>query len=161
MDERNEDEGHRLVPASSVTIDTIDRMLNEATDDSAMKDFGIARANLLTLIESGKTAMVDLLDLAKRSHHPQAYVALSKLIEIMIAANKALLEEQMKLRELKNVEVRHTAGRTIENGPKTLNQTAIFVGSTAQFQRAVGQLMKNIGSNDENNNDGSIEGDIE
>lgn len=136
MDEEN----GGLIPKKDAIIE---RILDDAHDDSALSDFQMVRSNLHTLIGHGETAVEELVDLAKRSGHPQVYAVLAKFIDTMVEANKAILDEQAKLRTLKDLSVRHVK----EINPT--HQTAIFVGSTAQFQKAVGKLMKNIDNDKE------------
>lgn len=116
----------------------IDNLMMDALDDSAGKDFEFARGNLKEVIEKGNLAIADLQILAERSQIPRAYEVLAKMIDSMVGANKELLELQSKIRSIKDVSAK------VNGGPKTVNQTAIFVGSTAELQKNLKKTLKNM-----------------
>lgn len=118
--------------------DTIDNLMIDALDDSAGKDFEFARANLREVIEKGSLSLDTLSMLAERSQHPRAYEVLAKTIDSIVNANEKLLELQVKIRNIKDVSTK------VAGGPKTVNQTAIFVGSTADLQRNLKKTLKNM-----------------
>jgi len=118
----------------------IDNLMMDALDDSAGKDFEFARSNLKEVIEKGSLAIADLQILAERSQVPRAYEVLAKMMDSMVGANKELLELQSKIRSIKDVSAKVNGG----GGPKTVNQTAIFVGSTAELQKNLKKTLKNM-----------------
>lgn len=122
------------------TREIIDSLMLEALDDSAGKDFEFARANLRVLIEKGNLSVDNLYVLAERSQHPAAYAVLAKVIDTLVSANEKLLGLQEKIRAIKDVSIRISE----VNLGKTVNQTAIFVGSTADLQRTLKRRNMNI-----------------
>jgi hypothetical protein len=100
-------------------------------DDSVLKDFETARSNILTMLESGSLSVGKLADLAERSQNARTYEVLYCFISSMVQANKELLEIQSKIRELKDPDT------SSNMNAKTINQTAIFCGSTAELQKVM------------------------
>jgi hypothetical protein len=126
------------IPPSSKNI--IDNLMSDALDDSASKDFEFARANLRNLIEKGNMTVDNLVQLAEASQHPGVYSVLAKTIDSIVAANKELLDLQSKIRTIKDVSAKVNGG----SSPKTVNQTAIFVGSTSDLQRTLKKTLKGM-----------------
>ena len=116
----------------------VSTIIADAHNDSARQDFETARANVLTMIESGGEAIDTLSEIATSSQHPRAFEVLAKLIDTTLQANKDLLELQTKIREISAIDT-----PTNENA-KTINNN-LFVGSTAELQQVI-ENMKNGGS---------------
>jgi hypothetical protein len=125
----------------------IDNLMIDALDDSAGKDFDFARANLKEVIEKGSLSLDNLAMLAERSQHPRAYEVLAKTIDSLVNANEKLLDLQLKIRQVKDVSAK------VNGGNKTVNQTAIFVGSTAELQRNLKKTLKNMNMIEEEEKD--------
>jgi hypothetical protein len=137
----------KIPPASR---EVIDNLMIDALDDSAGKDFEFARANLRNLIEKGNLTIDNLVQLAEASQHPGVYGVLAKTIDSIVAANKELLNLQTTIRTIKDVSSKVNGG----GGPKTVNQTAIFVGSTADLQRTLKKTLKGMNMIDPTNPQG-------
>lgn len=116
-------------------IDLIDKMLVEAHDDSASKDFEYSRSNLYEMIEGGKEAMFKLAEIASSSQHPRAFEVYGKLMDTMIHANEKLLDMQEKIRDIK-----HADSPVNEKAKSVTNN--LFVGSTAELQRMIKDMNK-------------------
>lgn len=133
-----------ITPASR---EVIDNLLIESLNDSAGKDFEFARANLREVIEKGNMSLDSLYTLAERSQHPRAYEVLAKTIDSIVNANDKLMDLQAKIRLIKDVGAR-------VNGPaKVHNQTAIFVGSTAELQKNLKKTLKTMNMIEEDKED--------
>ena len=90
-----------------------------------------SKENLQGIIDQGKEAMEEILNIAKAGQHPRAFEVYGTLLKNMVDANKELLGIQKQMREMdKKKEVNNT------NIDK-----AIFVGSTADL----GKLLKDNG----------------
>jgi len=118
-----------------MTQEAIDKMLVEAHNDSASRDFEYVRANIINLIETQKISVDRLTDLADRSQHARVYEVLAKFIDSFVCTNKQLLDFQDQIRNLKDVSA------SINGGPRTINQTAIFVGTTSDLQKQIKSMM--------------------
>lgn len=116
-------------------IDLIDKMLTDAQDDSASKDFEFSRGNLYEMIQDGKEAMFKLAEIASSSQHPRAFEVYAKLMDTMIHANEKLLDMQEKIRDIK-----HADAPVSEKAKSVTNN--LFVGSTAELQRMIKDMNK-------------------
>jgi hypothetical protein len=129
MDEEDNDPIGKAIGVTQVNP-VLDRILNDSHDASVSKDFEMARANVYEIIESGKAAFMDLAQLASQSQNPQMYAVMVKMIDSLVLANKQLLDLQNTVKDIKGSSPKGS-------GPHTVNQTAIFMGSTAELQKAI------------------------
>lgn len=120
---------------SQSRISIIDDLLADSHNDSAMKDFEKARANILELIENGKSALTSLGEISSSSQHPRSYEVYAKLMDTLIQANEKLLSLQTKIREIKQGE------EPINKAAKTINNN-LFVGSTSELQKMIEEMKK-------------------
>jgi uncharacterized protein YukE len=92
-----------------------------------------SKENIQEIIDSGKNAMEEILQIAKAGQHPRAFEVYATLLKNMTEANDRLLKIQKEIRDMdKKKEVNHT------NIDK-----AIFVGSTAELSK----FLKDNGNN--------------
>jgi hypothetical protein len=95
----------------------LDQDLNDAYQQS--------KENLQEIIDQGKEAMEDMLQIARASEHPRAFEVYSTILKNVVDANKELINMQKQMREM--------------NSKKETNNTsidkAIFVGSTAELSK--------------------------
>jgi hypothetical protein len=111
-----------------------------ANDEVLEQDLGDAyqqsKENLQGIIDQGKEAMEEILEIAKAGQHPRAFEVYGGLLKNMVDANKELLSIQKQMREMSGIK-------------NETNQTnidkAIFVGSTSELSK----LLKNNGSQKE------------
>jgi hypothetical protein len=113
--------------------DAVKVMMAEAHNDSASADFETARANVLTVIESGQEAISTLSEIANSSQHPRAFEVLAKLMDTVLNANKDLLDLQTKIRGIQAIDA------PINGNAKTINNN-LFVGSTAELQKVLADM---------------------
>ena len=105
----SEDTVQDLVPINNSVV----------TDDA---DF--ARSNIKNLINSGSSALNNLLTVAKDSQQPRAYEVAATLIKNLTDLNKDLMEIQKRKQDL--------TGESTKN--KNINvDKAVFVGSTTEL----------------------------
>ena len=116
-------------------IDFIDKLLIDGLDDSATKDFELARSNMHEMINEGKEAMIKLAEIASSSQHPRAFEVYAKLMDTMMNANERLLDLQEKIREIKH------ADSPINDKAKSVTNN-LFVGSTAELQKMIKDMNK-------------------
>lgn len=113
-----------IVPMQEV-LPKVQKQSPQEVDD----DYHYARVNMINVIDKGKEALDDMLDVAQQSQQPRAYEVIATLIKTLSDSNKDLLELSKKAKELKKDQ---------DDGPKTVNNN-LFVGSTAELQK----LLKN------------------
>jgi hypothetical protein len=85
-----------------------------------------SKENLQGIIDQGKEAMEDILEIAKAGQHPRAFEVYGTLLKNMVDANKELLSIQKQMREM-DEDKKKQSGTTIDK--------AIFVGSTNELNK--------------------------
>lgn len=99
------------------------------------KDYEYTRGQLYDLIEKGQEAVQGALEVAQESGHPRAYeVAVNAMKQVSDMTDK-LIDLQKKMKDL-DAPVKG-------KGPTTVNNT-MFVGSTADLQKMLKEMNKNI-----------------
>lgn len=92
------------------------------------------RENLQDLIDHGKDAMDEMLQIAKAGQHPRAFEVYGKLLDSVVSANKELLSIQKQMRDMNGIK-------------KEVNNTnidkAVFVGSTDDLAKFLKNESKN------------------
>jgi len=81
--------------------------------------------NLQDLIDQGKEAMDEILNIAKAGQHPRAFEVYGTLLKNVVDANKELLAVQKQMRTMD--------GKQKDGNTKI--DKAIFVGSTAELNK--------------------------
>jgi len=87
-----------------------------------------SKDNLQDLIDQGKEAMVEILEIAKAGQHPRAFEVYGTLLKNMVDANKELLNIQKQMRDMD--------GKKKSEGDTKIDK-AIFVGSTAELSKLI------------------------
>ncbi len=95
------------------------------------KDYEYTRANLYSLIEKGQEAINGILELAGESDSPRAYEVAGQLIKSVGDVSDKLMDLQKKLKDVEETSTKTT--NTVNNN------TALFVGSTAELSKLLKQ----------------------
>ena len=100
-------------------------------DDNENNDFKYARENLYHIIERGRDAMDELLEIAKAEESPRAFEVFGQLLKNMTDSQEKLMELHQKKQKLENDGERQevTKAQNVTN--------ALFVGSTAELLKLV------------------------
>jgi hypothetical protein len=85
-----------------------------------------SKENLQGIIDQGKEAMDEILQIAKVGQHPRAFEVYGTILKNMVDANKELLAIQKQMREMEGIK-KETNNTTIDK--------AIFVGSTSELSK--------------------------
>jgi t-SNARE complex subunit (syntaxin) len=112
-----------VVPKKETT-ELIDTNLEEDLTDA----YEQTKSNLQDLIDQGKDAMEEILQIAKAGQHPRAFEVYGTLLKNVVDANKELLAVQKQMREMDK-----------KNAPSgsTHIDKAIFVGSTSELNKLI------------------------
>ena len=94
--------------------------------DNVQNDYDYSRETLYELIEKGKDALENMIEVARESEHPRAYEVLSGLIKNVSDTNDKLMDLNKKQRQMDEKE----QVKQVEN-----TQNNYFMGSTADIQR--------------------------
>jgi len=102
------------------------------SEDNLKEDLADAyeqtKANLQDLIDQGKDAMEEILQVAKNSQHPRAFEVYGTLLKNVVDANKELLSVQKQMRDMDK--------KNSPTGSTTIDK-AIFVGSTSELNKLI------------------------
>lgn len=96
-------------------------------------EYNYAQRNLHDIINKGQQVLDHFIEVAKTDIKARDYEVVGSLVKTLVDANKDLLELKGKHQDLKGE--KKQAG----SGPKNVTN-AVFVGSTAELQKALKQL---------------------
>lgn len=97
------------------------------SDSSNIKnDYDYSRETYYDLINKGRDALEDMIEVARSSEHPRAYEVLSGMIKNVSDVNDKLMDLNKKNKDINVVENKPQLGNTTNN---------LFVGSTTELQR--------------------------
>jgi predicted house-cleaning noncanonical NTP pyrophosphatase (MazG superfamily) len=118
-------------------VDSVPIVING--DDTKENDFQYARENLYDIIEKGRDAMEELLEIAKAEESPRAFEVFGQLLKNMTDSQETLMDLHQKKQKLENAGERQevTQAQNITN--------ALFVGSTADLLKLVKKETKENG----------------
>ena len=102
-------------------------------------DFQYARENMYDIIEKGRDAMEELLEIAKAEESPRAFEVFGQLLKNMSDSQEKLMELHQKKQKLESDGDRQevTRAQNVTN--------ALFVGSTADLLKLVKKEVKQDG----------------
>ena len=100
-------------------------------DGDKDSDFQYARENMYHIIERGRDAMDELLEIAKAEESPRAFEVFGQLLKNMTDSQEKLMELHQKKQKIENDGERQevTKAQNVTN--------ALFVGSTAELLKLV------------------------
>ena len=104
--------------------------------DNVQNDYDYSRETLYELIEKGKDALENMIEVARESEHPRAYEVLSGLIKNVSDTNDKLMDLNKKNKDINMKEEPKQLGGTTNNN--------VFIGSTADLQRMLNGGEDNI-----------------
>ena len=122
------------IPKSEVkvinpTVENVPTVID--SNENKDNDFQYARENLYDIIEKGRDAMEELLEIAKAEESPRAFEVFGQLLKSMTDTQSTLMELHQKKQKLENDGDRQEVSRA-------QNVTnALFVGSTADLLKLV------------------------
>lgn len=110
-------------------LPTVTTKYNEPDIEQDLNDaYQQSKENLQGIIDQGKEAMEEILNVAKAGQHPRAFEVYGTILKNMVDANKELLNIQKQIREMD--------GKKKETNNTTIDK-AIFVGSTAELSKLI------------------------
>ena len=127
--ETREDEEHLPVEVEETEINPPAVLTDTAQEN--LDDLEKVRSNIEDVMENGKDAMKEMLEIAKQSEHPRAFEVVSTLMKTVLDANKDYEDISSKKRFVKD-EI---------NGPKEAAQTNVtnnnLIVSTADLLKMI------------------------
>lgn len=104
-----------------------------SSDDKIEYDYDRTRSNLHSLLAQGQDALLHALDVAKQSEHPRAFEVVGNMVKQLADVNSQLLDLSEKRQKLVQKK---------EDKPATVNNNAIFVGSTSDLKKMIDDMNK-------------------
>lgn len=101
--------------------------------DRSKTDYEYSRDTLYDLIQKGRDALEDMIEVARESEHPRAFEVLSGLIKNVADVNDKLMDLNKKHRDISTKETLQIPGSTTNN---------LFVGSTTELQKMLHDNIK-------------------
>ena len=127
--ELGEDIPKNDVKVINATVENVPTVID--SNGNKDNDFQYARENLYDIIEKGRDAMEELLEIAKAEESPRAFEVFGQLLKNMTDTQSTLMELHQKKQKLENDGDRQEVSRA-------QNVTnALFVGSTADLLKLV------------------------
>lgn len=114
-------------------------VFNNDLEKDFMDDYKTARANIDGLIEQGKDALNNILEIAKETEQARSFEVAATLLRDLVNANQSLIAMHKSVRDISNF--KSTQNNPL-NGDTTINNT-LFVGSTAELSKLVKELKQN------------------
>ena len=111
------------------TESAVEKPVRTDSDEQVKKDYEYTRGNLYSIIEKGQESLDGIMELAQQSDSPRAYEVAGQLIKNVSDATDKLIDLQKKMKELNKD----------EDGPKSVTNNALFVGSTAELAKFLKQ----------------------
>jgi hypothetical protein len=123
-----------VTPTTPITIETkkketlpiVDNEKEQELQQDLTDAYAQSKENLQGIIDQGKEAMGEILEIAKAGQHPRAFEVYGTLLKNMVDANKELLTIQKQIRELEGIK-KESTGTNIDK--------AIFIGSTSELSK--------------------------
>ena len=100
--------------------------VSQTGEEKVDKDYVTVRKNLYELIDTGKDAVQNILDVAKAGDSPRAYEVVAQLLKTVSEMNKDVLDVHDKVKKIKEDKYNLTQKNTTNN--------TIYVGSTSELQ---------------------------
>lgn len=111
--------------------------VQQREEEDIKDDFELTKSNLKSLLAQGESALEHAIEVAKSSEHPRAFEVVSNMIKQLADVNEQLLNLYNKKKQLEKVEDKNQA-----NSAQTINNTAVFVGSTSELNRILENMNK-------------------
>lgn len=96
-------------------------------------DYVNVRDNLYDLMETGREALLDMLEVAKQSEHPRAYEVVGNIMKQLADMNQQLLDIHQQKQKLDLPNKKEQTGNVTTNN-------AIFVGSTNDLSKFLNNM---------------------
>jgi hypothetical protein len=99
-------------------------------------DFDHVRGNIKELLSTGRSALYDMIEVAKQSEHPRAYEVVGTLMKQLADMNQKLLDAHSQKQKLSGTEKKK------EEPASQVTNNAIFVGSTNDLATMIHNMHK-------------------
>lgn len=108
-------------------LPTVELMDDEANEETKA-DFAYVRSNIYSLVEAGKQAIEEAMTVASSEESPRGFEVVGGLLKNVSEVNKQLMDIHKQRQEM-----------TAPAKETTVNNNAVFVGSTAELMKLLGK----------------------
>ena len=123
----------------SVEIEKTEEAPIQKIDQSIIdleKDYLYARSTMTSIIDKGREALDNILELAQETDSARAYEVVGQLLDKVTTSTEKLLDLHKKMKEIKDNEN--------TNSPTNVTNNAIFFGSTTEAIKMIKEQLKNV-----------------
>ncbi len=110
-------------------------IIKPAANNKVEHDYEATRNNLHLLLMQGQDALMNALEVAKVSEHPRAFEVVGNLMKQLADVNQQLMDLHKQKQQLDSPKSSDSKG-------KTVNNNAIFVGSTSELNKFLSNMNK-------------------
>ena len=121
-----------IVKNKEEVIESRKSTIEKKLDIDLEKDYKEVRNNYREIIERGKDALDELIEVAKESQHPRAYEVVATMMKNISEVNEKFIGLQKQMREM-NMKTQQQQGMI----NKTNIDKAIFIGSTSDLAKFI------------------------
>ena len=102
-------------------------------DQHIENDYDHVRGNIRELLSTGRSALYDMIEVAKNSEHPRSYEVVGTLMKQLADMNQQLLDVHSQKQKLTGTEKK----KEEPSSNQVTNNNAIFVGSTSELAKMI------------------------
>lgn len=113
-----------------------DIVISNNKEEIVDNDYANARDNLYSLLNVGKDALEDALEVAKQSENPRAYEVVGNMLKQLADMNQQLLDLHQQKQKL------DSPNKKEKDAPQQVTNNAIFVGSTNDLSKLISDMNK-------------------
>jgi hypothetical protein len=99
------------------------------------EDYRTARETLNSLVEKGKIAVDNIMDVAKETEHPRAYEVVATLIKTVADTTDKMMDLHKKVNEVKHNTQSGSRAPERDASAVTVQGNAVFVGTTEELRK--------------------------
>lgn len=123
-------ESGNIMPRQNDIVQNIPR------DEQLDSDYEHVRGNIRELLTTGRSALYDMIEVAKQSEHPRSYEVVGTLMKQLADMNQQLLDVHQQKQKLSGTDKKD------KESPSSVTNNAIFVGSTNELSKMIQNMKK-------------------
>jgi hypothetical protein len=119
-----------VIPIATEVIQKVKKeIVRPISGDDVESDYSYSRENLYKLNQDCDEVILELMEIAKYRQNARDFEVLAQLFKTKCEINDRHIDLQQKMKKLKEEEKQNT--------PSTVNNNALFIGTTAELQKFI------------------------
>lgn len=119
-----------VIPIATEVIQKVKKeIVRPISGDDVESDYSYSRENLYKLNQDCDEVILELMEIAKDRQNARDFEVLAQLFKTKCEINDRHIDLQQKMKKLKEEEKQNT--------PSTVNNNALFIGTTAELQKFI------------------------